>query len=526
MTSLKLEDMIPKAQVYERPFNKKYFSTDMMAKYEPLVEAMQRVEEADLDDKAAMEDYEEHWSKFMDFSWCTQFDGKKYDVVFYGMSGYCGYLMMEYLKRNALKRTKDFTFAFAGRTASKVAEMRDREFAGTEWEDTPILTASFDDIVSLIDVVKSAHVVVNVAGPYMLTEGEVLIDACVHCKTDYVDVSQEIPWALRIKELHRYAVDAGVMVVPSAASNAYVDLGVYLLAKKLRDEFGEPTRSAVCYCSGGGTAAGYSGGTLKTRHAMAKGNLPDDVRRQMADVFSLGGFVPDVDRNGVKVVDIRQGTGHVTTKMREEDDDQNMNQVSEDAKLGVWRAPYVNSFFDTRIVRRSNMLQADLGNQPYGLAFNFMEYALLPPEGVAAAKKAEDKGAAQPMGQYGITFEEEQAELQAEGKHFKEGEGPAVEDLADAWSGYFLHAESQSGNSVKCSFVGADGYYETARVAVETALTLRFDREKLPLKGGVLTPSAAGGSNLVERLVASGVKLKMGQWMESSELTPPGINKA
>ena len=39
----------------------------------------------------------------------------------------------------------------------------------------------------------------------------------------------------------------------------------------------------------------------------------------------------------------------------------------EDKKLGVWRAPYVNSFFDTRLVRRSNMLQADLallGRQP------------------------------------------------------------------------------------------------------------------------------------------------------------------
>lgn len=32
----------------------------------------------------------------------------------------------------------------------------------------------------------------------------------------------------------------------------------------------------------------------------------------------------------------------------------------QDEKLGVWRAPYVNAFFDTRLVRRSNMLQADL----------------------------------------------------------------------------------------------------------------------------------------------------------------------
>mmetsp|Transcript_59214 Transcript_59214/g.183897 ORF Transcript_59214/g.183897 Transcript_59214/m.183897 type:complete len:127 (-) Transcript_59214:3-383(-) len=125
------------------------------------------------------------------------------------------------------------------------------------------------------------------------------------------------------------------------------------------------------------------------------------------------------------------------------------------------------------------------------------------------------------MGQYGMTLEEEEAMLKSEGREFKEGEGPAVEDLSDAWSGFFLHAESVNGNQVKCSFVGADGYYETSRVAVETALTLRFDRSKLAFKGGVLTPSAAGGSSLVDRLVDSGVKFKMGEWMESSNLAPP-----
>lgn len=43
--------------------------------------------------------------------------------------------MMEYLKRVSLKRTPEsFTFAFAGRTPSRVQELRDREFAGTIYE--------------------------------------------------------------------------------------------------------------------------------------------------------------------------------------------------------------------------------------------------------------------------------------------------------------------------------------------------------------------------------------------------------
>jgi len=503
-------------------FQKKYFSKDMMSKYEPLMDAMTKVEE----DASAFKDFEAHWDKFMDFSWCSQWDGKKYDIVFYGMSGYSGYLMMEYLKKNTLKKKKDkITFAFAGRSVAKVAEMRDREFAGTEYEDTPVLTASFDDVVSIIDLVKSAHVIVNCAGPYMLSEGEVLVDACIWCKTDYVDVSQEIPWTLKTKELHKYAVDAGVMVVPSCAGTAYSDLGVYMLAKKIRDDFGEATRSAVCYCQGGGTAAGASGGSLRTRAALS--NLDRDTMTAMADPYALGGYIPEFDRNGIKVVDIQLGTGIVIPSTREEDKDENMTKISEDKKLGVWRAPYVHSIFDTRVVRRSNMLQADLGNQPYGHTLSFMEYAMLPPEQVAAAKRNVKEGrdeVAKPVGQYGLTVDEEEAMLKAEGREFKEGQGPMLEDLSDAWTGFFLSAESANGNQVKCSFVGADGYFETSRVAVETALTLRFDKAKLPFKGGVLTPSTAGSTVLVERLISSGVKFKMGEWMQSSDLAPPDIN--
>jgi len=508
------------------PFQGRYFSADMMSKYEPLADAIKKVETSDGKDEGALAAFEDHWAKFMDFSWCSQWDGRKYDILFYGMSGYTGHLMMQYLKRNALKKMKEeFTFAFAGRSANKVVELRDREFAGTEWADTPVLTASFDDVVSIIDMVKSAHVIVNCAGPYMLTEGEVLIDACIWCKTDYVDISAEIPWSLRIKELHRYAVEAGVAVVPSCTGTAYADLGVMMLAEKLRDDYGEETRSATCYCTGGGTAAGASGGTLRTRAAL---DAPDRSNEQLrADPFSLGGFIPRVDRNGFKVVDVQPGTGIVTARARDEDRDATMTRVSEDRKMGVWRAPYVHAFFDSRTVRRSNMLQADLGNRPWGMALNFTEYAMLPPEQVAMARRdAKGDEPAKSWGQYGMSLEEEESLYKSTGREFRDGAGPALEDMGDTWSGFFLYAESASGNQAQCSFIGSDGYYEAARVAIETARTLRFDRKKLPFKGGVLTPSTAGARCLVGRLIDSGVRFKMGSWHDRSDRAPPNIRAA
>merc|ERR1719326_1087362 len=91
---------------------------------------------------------------------------------------------------------------------------------------------------------------------------------------------------------------------------------------------------------------------------------------------------------------------------------------------------------------------------------------------------------------------EEKARLQAEGKYFKEGEGPPLEALTDAWTGFFVWVETENGHDMKCAFVGADAYFETSRIAVEMAMTLRFDYDKLPIQGGVLTATAAGNTFL------------------------------
>lgn len=498
------------------PFQKVYFSDELVAQYEPLALSWEAVVETEGKDKVAMEEYNKYLKKYRTFETCSNWDGKIYDIVFYGVSGYTGYLMMQYLKRVALKVTPEpFTFAFAGRTVRKVEEMRDREFAGTQWADTPVLMMSYDDPVSIIDLVKSARVIINVAGPYMATQGELLIDLCIDLGVSYVDISGEIPWSLRIMELHKKAVEAGVIVVPSAASaGGFPDLATYLCAQKMREEYGEELRTAICYCSGGGTDVTASGGTLKTRSIMASAG--DEVRAKMGDPFALGGFIPERDRWGVKACSIEFGTGKTKLKSRSEDLDANVAKISEDKRLGIWRGPHIYSYFDTRIVRRSNMLMADLANRPYGVSLNFLEFSMLPTDAIMAAAQASSRGVGR--AQAG-SVEDEKRALQAKGAYYKEGEGPQLEELDDAWTGYFMWAETANGHEVKCSFVGRDGYIETARVAIETAMCLLFD--KLPFRGGVLTPTVACGESLLRRMVAGNLKFQMGEWLPAEERRPP-----
>jgi len=501
----------------EPPFMKKYFSNEFMMKYEPLAAAKRRLDE-DKNDAEAQKMYDTYFPMYKNYDWCSSWDGTKYDLVFYGVSGYTGYLMMEYLKRVSLKQSaEDFTFAFAGRTPGKVQDLRDREFAGTPYEDTPVFQMSYDDPYSMIDLVKSARCIINVAGPYMLTQGELMIDACISMGVHYCDISGEIPWSRRITPLHKHAQKNGAYIIPSAASaGGFPDLCTFLCAKKAREDYNEELRKAICYVNGGGAIATASGGTLKTRATMAAGG--DETRKMMGDPYALGGFVPDRDRHGIKYCNIEFGTGSVTTKVRAEDLDANMSKISEDKHLGIWRGPNVYSYFDTRIVRRSNMLLADMGGQPYGKSLNFLQFSVLPAEMLLQGKQGGGGGGG---GGAGGSVEAEKKALEAKGVYYGAGEGPPLEELDDAWSAWFVWAQTEKGHEVRCDFIGRDGYFETARIAVETAMCLVFDREALPFKGGVLTPAVACGEALAQRLINSGVKFSMGKWHDVSEFNPP-----
>merc|ERR1711988_225001 len=122
-------------------------------------------------------------------------------------------------------------------------------------------------------------------------------------------------------------------------------MGVYLCAKKIREEFGgDALRYAEAYCCGGGATASASGGTLKTRAAMA--GAGDEVRAAMGNPSSLGGFIPARDRNGIKEVSVEFGTGKVSVNTRGEERDANMAKISENKRLGIWRD---HSFISTLI---------------------------------------------------------------------------------------------------------------------------------------------------------------------------------
>ena len=254
---------------------------------------------------------------------------RKYHVIIYGVSGYTGRLILEYIKRHV--KDEGFTFACAGRTPAKVEAVLAEVFAGHPLlGKIDVIRASLDNVFDIERMVHECRVVVNVAGPFMLTGGEALVEACIEYDTDYVDVNGEIPYAARLLEWHEPALKAAVHVVPCAAyAGGMPDLGAFWTVKRLRETFGEETRRCRGYLSTEGNVAALapSGGTLATRAAMATSTKKD--RAAMANNFSLGGRVHG---------------GH-----RDEDQDAFLNQILYDDTRQCWLAPHQYAFFETRV---------------------------------------------------------------------------------------------------------------------------------------------------------------------------------
>ena len=93
---------------------------------------------------------------------------RKYAVVFYGVSGYTGSLVMEYLKRECLD---EVNVCFAGRTLHKVIAMRDKVLQGTRWASCDCVSCDLKEPFEVEALVASCRVVCNIAGPFMCDLG-------------------------------------------------------------------------------------------------------------------------------------------------------------------------------------------------------------------------------------------------------------------------------------------------------------------------------------------------------------------
>jgi len=411
----------------------------------------------------------------------THRGSRPYNVIVYGASGYTGQLLLEYVCQNVGE--SGFRFALAGRTPSKVEKVKSesfRRFPGylaNGGYDPPVLKADLADPEDIKWLVTQCDVIVNIAGPFITSNAESLVEACLMYKTDYIDVNGEVPFTHKLLQYHEYAKRAGVMVVPNCAgAGGQADLTAYFCAREARKATGEELRSLKFFVTGA-SDGGPSGGTLATRAAMAAAVQGEAwVGKLMQDPFALGG---------------RPWDG---SKPAPEDLDKNLSIVAYDSDAKVYKGPFMYGFFETRVIRRSNGLFRELNDQDYGKNLIFQEHTCFETEAEAKALQAASSNA-----------KEEERKLKESGKLKGLGEGASAEERNRAFMQFYAVANTMSGKKWTGRCIGGDGYEETARFSMEMALLLSLQRSSVKHPGGVLTPAVAGGDAFLARLEKSGL---------------------
>jgi short subunit dehydrogenase-like uncharacterized protein len=378
---------------------------------------------------------------------------RSFDVVLFGATGFTGGLVADELA--ARSRDGELRWAIAGRDRDKLEAVRTRLAAvDPALEELAIIVARSDDPASLAAMAARTKVIATTVGPYDL-HGDALVDACVEQGTDYVDITGEPSfWKRTIERQHERAVAKQVLVVPCCGFDSIPhDLGAYVTAKQLG---GDEPREIDGFVRVTGSP---SGGTWAS------------LVNALSQLRSGGG---GGRREG--------GSGGPRPKIHHE------------PAVGQWVVPFPS--VDPLVVKRSARFCAAFG--PATRYHHFLQVKSLP----TLARLAAGLGAAAVLAQ---TEPTRKLLLRWRGS----GEGPS-EDARARSKFVVTFIGRAAGRQVRVEVSGRDpGYGLTAMMLVESALVLVQDRDRLPHRGGVLTPASALHEPLLERVQRGGLQFRV-----------------
>ena len=369
----------------------------------------------------------------------------EFDLIVYGATGYTGRLVAEYLAQR-YGIGGEVKWAMGGRSAAKLAQVRDEMGAPA---DTPLVVADAEDAAGLDVMVRRAKAIVTTVGPYQLY-GDKLVAACAAAGTDYLDLCGEPNWMAHVIATHDAAAKAsGARILHSCGFDSIpFELGVYFAEETAKAKLGGPVprvKGRIRAMRGG-----LSGGTAASGAAtMAAIQKDPSLIALMMNPFALTpGFQgPD------------QPPG---------------NAVEHDPDLGVDVGPFMMAAINTKNVHRSNALMG----HPWGKDFAYDEMSVVVP---GAPTEFTGMGEGMP----------------------KPGEGPSKAEREAGFYDIAFIGLATDGRKVRVSVKGDrdPGYGSTSKMLAEAAICLIRDRPDVA--GGVWTPGAAMGMQLVDRLGAN-----------------------
>ncbi|MDF1666854.1 MAG: saccharopine dehydrogenase NADP-binding domain-containing protein [Planctomycetota bacterium] len=404
----------------------------------------------------------------------TESTKRRFDIVLWGASGFTGRLVAQYLFDHG---PKDLRWALAGRNKSKLETIRTG--LGASADSIPILLGDSGDRESLIEMARETTVVCSTVGPYM-KYGSDLVAACVETKTHYCDLTGETPWIRQMIDTHHEAAKQnGTRIVHCCGFDSIPsDMGVFMLGEEALRR-GQTLNEIKAYV--GEMKGGVSGGTVASLIGILEDAKNPEMRRVLGNPYGLN---PAGETKGP--------------------DKSDQMSVGFDSDLKMWTAPFVMAAINTRIARRSLALRG----HPYGKDLRYSE-AMSTGRGSRGWLRAGMTTFG--LGAFVVSLKLPLVNRLVHKFLPKPGEGPSKEDRENGFFVMRIIGKGEDKDGQPQTLFGRvegkqdPGYGETAKMLSESALCLAFDQENLPKIAGVLTPSTAMGTVLLERLRRAGM---------------------
>ena len=399
----------------------------------------------------------------------------KYDLIVFGATGFTGKLVVEYLLKNYGIRNSKFTWAIAGRNETKLEELNEA-FIHINKRPVDIDTFVVDsfDSNSLDILTSSCKIIISTVGPY-LKYGLPLVKSCIKNKTNYCDITGEVPFIRESIDLfHKEAKKNECRIIHSCGFDSLPsDLGVLLLQRNSLDKYDELCDEVNLFVQG--IKGSLSGGTVASmRNLMKYIELHPDRKDMYKSPFSLN--------------PIWENNNHVEQPA--------LNSIRWDKREKKWICPFLMAGINTRVVRRTNAI-ADFS---YGENFTYNEMMSYK-QGLYGFLKAltmlTTLGLLQASIKSKILFQILKNMVLP-----KPGEGPSENKMKDGFFTMKLIGYINNVPKISVTIAGDSdpGYSATAKMLTESALSMLLDRDKIPKSYGVLTPASGIGLTLIDRL--------------------------
>ena len=154
---------------------------------------------------------------------------KEYDIVVYGVTGFTGKLVFEYLVNH--KETENLNLAIAGRNSEKLKKIHEDN------QNVDYLVVDANDFDSVDNMCLKSNLVISTVGPYNLY-GEEVVKSCVKHSTHYVDLTGEPNFVHKIrKQYSQSAIDNKSLIVNCCGFESIIpDVGTYYTVNKMKSK--------------------------------------------------------------------------------------------------------------------------------------------------------------------------------------------------------------------------------------------------------------------------------------------------